>query len=65
MHDNKPGYYDCVLLSKSVRMPVSACTPCMPLDQHSERRFAPQTMTVEEFKTEADRRGVPKQRKSF
>lgn len=37
MHDNKPGYYDCVLLSKS-------------------------TMTVEEFKTEAERRGVPKQR---
>ncbi|KAL0055078.1 hypothetical protein WJX82_006712 [Trebouxia sp. C0006] len=37
MHDNKPGYYDCVLLSKS-------------------------TMTVEEFKMEAERRGVPKQR---
>jgi len=25
MHDNKPGYYDCVLLSKSVRMSASAC----------------------------------------
>jgi len=64
MHDNKPGYYDCVLLSKSVRLPLLV-TPCMLLDLHSERCSASQTMTVEEFKTEAERRGVPKQRRSF
>lgn len=67
MHDNKPGYYDCVLLSRPVRAErplfdvAQSCTNILLEVCCNYDKGVLQSMTVKEFKDVAAARGLPKQ----